>query len=172
MRYNLEFRKLTFYGLTRPQSIRKSKQISGQTILSSPQDVEFNPNFAKNRDIPVVKNSVTRPVTPAVLTTDTLSTFYSTLITCQIPAYNPVENITQNNQVLENLVFRDIQCNVRHKHIQFLWPVKVERFPNIDHISCMRLKKKVKSGLKLLKEFVICWIYMYMGVFLKRRPKT
>ena len=85
MRYNLEFRKLTFYGLTRPQSIRKSKQISGQTILSSPQDLEFNPNFAKNRDIPVVKNSVTRPVTPAVLTTDTL---YSTLITCQIPAYN------------------------------------------------------------------------------------
>ena len=70
MRYNLEFRKLTFYGLTRPQSIRKSKQISGQTILSSPQDVEFNPNFAKNRDIPVVKNSVTRPVTPAVLATD------------------------------------------------------------------------------------------------------
>ena len=70
MRYNLEFRKLTFYGLTRPQSIRKSKQISGQTILSSPQDLEFNPNFAKNRDIPVVKNSVTRPVTPAVLTTE------------------------------------------------------------------------------------------------------
>ena len=59
MRYNLEFRKLTFYGLTRPQSIRKSKQISGQTILSSLQDAEFNPNFAKNRDIPVVKNSVT-----------------------------------------------------------------------------------------------------------------
>ena len=88
MRYNLEFRKLTFYGLTRPQYIRKSKQISGQTILSSPQDAEFNPNFAKNRDIPVVKNSVTRPVTPAVLTTDSLSTFYSTLITCQIPAYN------------------------------------------------------------------------------------
>ena len=48
MRYNLKFRKLTFYGLTRPQSIRKSKQISGQTILSSPQDIEFNPNFAKN----------------------------------------------------------------------------------------------------------------------------
>ena len=88
MRYNLEFRKLTFYGLTRPQSIRKSKQISGQTILSSPQDVEFNPNFAKNHDIPVVKNSVTRPVTPVVLATDTLLTFYSTLITCQIPAHN------------------------------------------------------------------------------------
>ena len=52
MRYNLKFRKLTFYCLTRPQSIRKSKQISGQTILSSPQDVEFNLNFAKNRDIP------------------------------------------------------------------------------------------------------------------------
>ena len=69
MRYNLEFRKLTFYGLTRPQSIRKSKQISGQTILSSPQDLEFNPNFTKNRDILVVKqNSVTRPVTPEVLT--------------------------------------------------------------------------------------------------------
>ena len=56
--YNLEFRKLTFYCLTRPQSIRKSKQISGQMILSSPQDLEFNPNFAKNRDIPVAKNSV------------------------------------------------------------------------------------------------------------------
>ena len=91
MRYNLEFRKLTFYGLTRPQYIRKSKQIFGQTILSSPQDAEFNPNFAKNRDIQVVKNSVTRPVTPAALTTDSLSTFqsfYSTLITRQIPAYN------------------------------------------------------------------------------------
>ena len=47
MRYNLKFRNLTFYGLTRPQSIRKLKQISGQTILSSPQDVEFNPNSAK-----------------------------------------------------------------------------------------------------------------------------
>ena len=88
MRYNLEFRNLTFYDLTRPQSIRKSKQISGQKILSSSKDLEFNPNFAKKRDIPVVKNSVTRPFTPAVLTTDTLSTFYSTLITCQIPAYN------------------------------------------------------------------------------------
>ena len=51
---NLEFSKLTLYGITRPQSIRKSKQISGQTILSSPQDLEFNPNFAKNRDIQVV----------------------------------------------------------------------------------------------------------------------
>ena len=71
MRYNLKFRKLTFYGLTRPQSIRKLKQISGQTILSSPQDLEFNPNFAKNRDIQVVKNSVTLPVTP-VLPIDTL----------------------------------------------------------------------------------------------------
>ena len=59
----------------------------------------------------MVKNSVTQSVTLAVLTTDTLSTFCSTLITCQIPAYNPVENITENNQVLENLVFRDIQCN-------------------------------------------------------------
>ena len=83
MRYNLEFRKLTFYGLTRPKYIRKSKQIFGQTILSSLQDAQFNPNFAKNRDIPV-----TRPVTPAVLTTDSLSTFYSTLITCRIPVYN------------------------------------------------------------------------------------
>ena len=65
------YRELTLYGLTRPQSIRKSKQISGQTILSSPQDLEFNPNFAKNRDIQVVKNSVTLPVTP-VLPIDTL----------------------------------------------------------------------------------------------------
>ena len=72
IRYNLGFRKLTFYGLIRPQSIRKSKQISEQTILSSPQDLDFNPNFAKNCDIPVVKNSVTRPVTTAMLTTDTL----------------------------------------------------------------------------------------------------
>ena len=75
MRYNLKFRKLTFYGLTRPQSIRKSKQNSGQTILSSPQDLEFNPNFAKNRDIQVVKNSVTLPVTP-VLPIDTLWKIY------------------------------------------------------------------------------------------------
>ena len=56
MRYNLKFRKLTLYGLTRPQSIRKLKQISGQVILSSPQDLEFNLNFAKNRDIHVVKS--------------------------------------------------------------------------------------------------------------------
>ena len=67
MRYNLEFRKLTFYGLNGPQSIRKLKPISGQTIFSDPQDSEFNPNFAENRGIPVVKNSVTQPVTPAVL---------------------------------------------------------------------------------------------------------
>ena len=87
MRYNLEFRKLTFYGLTRPQSIRKSKQISGQTILTSPQDAEFNPNFAKNRDIPVVKNSVTRPARHASGVNDG-SISSSTLITCQIPAYN------------------------------------------------------------------------------------
>ena len=47
MRYELEFRKLAFFGLTRPQSIRKSKQIFGRTILSSPQDLEFNPNLRK-----------------------------------------------------------------------------------------------------------------------------
>ena len=65
MRYNLKFRKLTFYCLTRPRSIRKSKQISGQTILSSPYDVEFNLNSAEKKShIAVVKNSVTRPVTP------------------------------------------------------------------------------------------------------------
>ena len=72
MRYNLEFRKLTLYSIIRPQSIKKSKQISGQTILSSPQDLQFNPNFAKNCDITVINNSITRPVTLAVLTTDTL----------------------------------------------------------------------------------------------------
>ena len=72
MRYNLEFRKLTLYSIIRSQSIKKSKQISGQTILSSPQDLEFNPNFAKNCDITGINNSVTRPLTPAVLTTDTL----------------------------------------------------------------------------------------------------
>ena len=75
MRYNLEFRKLTLYSIIRPQSIKKSKQISGQTIFSSPQNLElleFNPNFAKNWDITVINNSVTRPLTPGVLTTDTL----------------------------------------------------------------------------------------------------
>ena len=55
MRYNLKFRKLTLYRLTRLQSIRKSKQISRQTILSSPQDHELYPNIAKSRDIPVVQ---------------------------------------------------------------------------------------------------------------------
>ena len=57
MRYDLQLLKLTLYGLTRPHSIRKSKQIPGQTILSSLQELEFNPNLAKNRDIciPVVK---------------------------------------------------------------------------------------------------------------------
>ena len=63
MRYNLKFRKLTPYGLTRLQCIRKSKQISGKTILSSPQDLEFNTNFVKDCDILVVENSVTRLVT-------------------------------------------------------------------------------------------------------------
>ena len=58
--------------MTRPQSIRKLKQICGQTILSDSQDLKFNPNFAKNRDIPLFKNSVTRPVTPTMLTTDAL----------------------------------------------------------------------------------------------------
>ena len=58
--------------MTRPQSIRKLKQTSGQTILSDSQDLKFNPNFAKNRDIPLFKNSVTRPVTPTMLTTDAL----------------------------------------------------------------------------------------------------
>ena len=62
MRYNLKFRKLTFYGLTGPQSIRKSKQISGQMILSSPQDVEFNPNFAKkNATLPWLKIALHGP---------------------------------------------------------------------------------------------------------------
>ena len=67
-RYNLEFRKLALYGISRTQSIRKSKQISGQTILSSPHNLELNPNFARNRDIPVGKNSVIYawPVMPAV----------------------------------------------------------------------------------------------------------
>ena len=66
MRCTLKVRKLTFYYVTRPQSIRKSKHISGQSILSSPQDVEFKPNFAKKRDNAVVKNSVTLPVTPVL----------------------------------------------------------------------------------------------------------
>ena len=109
MRYNLEFRKLTFYGLTRPQSIRKSKQISGQTILSSPQDLEFNPNFAKNRDIPVVKNSVTRPVTPAVLTTKAFDTINHDILLSKLYRYgirgNPLrlfENYLSNlNQVVK-----------------------------------------------------------------------
>ena len=90
MRYNLEFRKLTFYGLTRPQCIRKKlKQLSGQTVLSSPQDAQFTPNFAKNRDIPVVKNWERETARHASGVNDryTLnSTFYSTLITCQTPA--------------------------------------------------------------------------------------
>ena len=64
MRYNLKFRTLTLYGLTRPQSIRKSKQISGQTILSSPQGLEFNPNFAKNRDILACETSVSPRSSP------------------------------------------------------------------------------------------------------------
>ena len=55
MRYNIKFRKLTLYGLARPQSITKRNKSLGKTILSSPQDLEFNPSFAKNSDIPVVK---------------------------------------------------------------------------------------------------------------------
>ena len=70
-RYYLEFRKLTVYGITRSQSIRKSNQIYGQMTLISLQDIEFDPNVANNCDIRMVKNSVTRPVTP-VLPVDTL----------------------------------------------------------------------------------------------------
>ena len=62
MRYNLEFRKFTLYGITTPQSIRKTETNLWANDLSSLQDLEFNPNFAKNRDIPEAKNSVTRPV--------------------------------------------------------------------------------------------------------------
>ena len=108
MRYNLEFRKLTFYGLTRPQYIRKSKQISGQTILSSPQDLEFNPNFAKNRDIPVVKNSVTRPVTPAVLTTDTL---YFVWIQCIVQNYPKVGFFERRRQDVDDRAQRKQTLN-------------------------------------------------------------
>ena len=62
MRYNLEFRKFTLYGIITPQSIRKTETNLWANDLSSLQDLEFNPNFAKNRDIPEAKNSVTRPV--------------------------------------------------------------------------------------------------------------
>ena len=64
MRYKLKFRKMTFHGFTRPQSITKSKQIARQAILSSPEDLEFNPNFAKIRDIPVVKIALHGPSRP------------------------------------------------------------------------------------------------------------
>ena len=43
-RFNLEFRKLTLYGISRPQSIRKSKQISAQT--SSTLILRKNATFA------------------------------------------------------------------------------------------------------------------------------
>ena len=56
MRHNLEFRKLTL--IASLQSIKKSKKISGQTILSSPQDLKLNPNFAKNQHITVIKNAL------------------------------------------------------------------------------------------------------------------
>ena len=85
IRHNLKFSQFDSLRLDQAPIYQKIKTNLCQTIVSSPQDLEFNPNFAINRDVPVVKNSVTRPVTPAVLTTDTL---YSTLITCQIPAYN------------------------------------------------------------------------------------
>ena len=61
-RYDLEIRKLLSTALRGPNL---------QTILSSPQDIEFNPNFAKTCDICMVKNSVTRRVMP-VLPIDTL----------------------------------------------------------------------------------------------------
>ena len=61
MCYNLKFRKLILYGLTRPQSIRKSKQIYGQTILSSPQDLEFNPNLGKIATFQWLKEALHSP---------------------------------------------------------------------------------------------------------------
>ena len=77
-----------FFSFLRTLFFRPFRLSLAPTICPWVSEDEFNPHFAKNRDIPVVKNRVTRPVTPAVLTTDSFSTFYSTLITCQIPAYN------------------------------------------------------------------------------------
>ena len=48
IRHNLEFRKLTFYGLIRYHSIRIWKQISGQMSLSGLQDLKFNPNLKRD----------------------------------------------------------------------------------------------------------------------------
>ena len=59
MRYDLEFRKLTFY--------QKMETNLWAIDWSGPQDVDFNSNFAKNRDITMVKNSLTTPVTPVML---------------------------------------------------------------------------------------------------------
>ena len=119
-RYNLEFRKLTFYGITRPQSIRKSKQISGQTTLNTLQDIEFNGNFARNRDTRMVKNSVTRAVEP-VSTIDTL--FKNNLLKSRLKA-NSKLNLSVNPFILVDCIFfmynilrpRD---SVTHFHVQF-----------------------------------------------------
>ena len=75
-------------------------------MLSSPQDLECNPNFAKNRKIPVVKNSVTRPVTPAVLTTKAFDTINHDILLSKLYRYgirgNPLrwfENYLYNQVV-------------------------------------------------------------------------
>ena len=122
-RYNLEFRKLTFYGITRPQSIRKSKQISGQTTLSTPQDIEFNRNFAKNRDTHMVKNSVTRAVKP-VLTIDTL--FKNNLLKSRFKAnsklnlsVNPFILVDCSLTLMYNILRPRDSVLVTHFHVQF-----------------------------------------------------
>ena len=85
LRYNLEFRKLTLYGITRPQSIRKSKQISGQTILSSPHNLELNSNLREIATFQWLKIALYMHG-PSCQRYRYSLTLYATLITCQIPA--------------------------------------------------------------------------------------
>ena len=46
--YNLGFPKMTLYGISRYTSTGRSKEISGETILSGPQDAKLNRILEKN----------------------------------------------------------------------------------------------------------------------------
>ena len=106
MHYNLELRKLTFYGFTRPQSIRKLKQISGQTILSSPQDLEFNLNFKRER---VEGEGGKRFFLPLSLTPP-LRHFFELTFLCVFPGLLQVNYV---HSFISNFLWYDIQLERR-----------------------------------------------------------
>ena len=136
-RCNLEIRKLTYYGITRLRSIRKSKQISEQTILSSPQDIEFNPNFAKNCDIRMVKNSVTKARHASVTDRYALHNLLKRQIKSQfeIKSFSKPIILTDCSIFFRYNILRP-RDSVTHFHVQF----QTGDFP--QKMVCKQVKQK------------------------------